>query len=148
MKYLIFHESQLYQKEDSSSVRDGAAGKRQEDKSITSFEEQYQEIALNCFRYLDFKSFEQVDRLTFPEYKLLMEAVKLKEVDKDYRNHLQAFLNLAVKAKKKAGKNKQKPVFSRFKQFYDYEKEIEKVRKKESIKTRFSGIDSLLKKGV
>lgn len=86
--------------------------------------------------------------MTFPEYKLLMEAVKLKEVDKDYRNHLQAFLNLAVKAKKKAGKNKQKPVFSRFKQFYDYEKEIEKVRKKESIKTRFSGIDSLLKKGV
>lgn len=115
---------------------------------MTSFDEQYQEIALNCFRYLGFKSFEQVDRLTFPEYKLLMEAVKLREVDKDYRNHLQAFLNFAVKAKKKAGKNKLKPVFSRFKQFYDYDKEIERVRNKKDAQARFSGIDSLLKKGV
>lgn len=77
-----------------------------------------------------------------------MEAVKLREVDKDYRNHLQAFLNFAVKAKKKAGKNKLKPVFSRFKQFYDYDKEIERVRNKKDAQARFSGIDSLLKKGV
>ena len=105
-------------------------------------------MALNCFRYLDFKSFEEVDRLTIAEYNLLMEAVRLKQIDKDYRNHLQAFLNYAVKAEKKAGKNKSKPVFTKFKQFYDYEKELKKVKGKEEEKARFSGIGSLLKKGV
>ncbi|MBQ5906416.1 MAG: hypothetical protein IIW88_11165 [Clostridia bacterium] len=77
-----------------------------------------------------------------------MEAVRLKQIDKDYRNHLQAFLNYAVKAEKKAGKNKSKPVFTQFKQFYDYEKELKKVKGKEEEKARFSGIGSLLKKGV
>ena len=76
-----------------------------------------------------------------------MEAVRLKQIDKDYRNHLQAFLNYAVKAEKKVGKNKSKPAFTKFKQFYDYEKELKKVKGKEE-KTRFSGIGSLLKKGV
>ena len=103
---------------------------------------------MNCFRYLDFKSFEEVDRLTIAEYNLLMEAVRLKQIDKDYRNHLQAFLNFAVKAEKKSGKNKSKPVFTKFKQFYDYEKELKKVKGKEDEKARFSGIGSLLKKGV
>ena len=69
---------------------------------------------------MDFKSFEEVDRLTLPEYELLMEAAQLKQVDNDYRNHLQAFLNYAVKAEKKAGKGKSKPVYRKFKQFYDY----------------------------
>lgn len=77
-----------------------------------------------------------------------MEAVRLKQIDKDYRNHLQAFLNYAVKAEKKVGKNKSKPVFTKFKQFYDYEKELKKVKGKEEEKARFSGIGSLLKKGV
>ena len=107
----------------------------------------YREIALNCFRYLDFKSFDEVDRLTIPEYSLLMEAVKLKQVDMDYRNHLQAFLNFAVKAEKKAGKNKSRPVYRKFKQFFDYEAEIDKVRSRENGKARFSGIGKFLRKG-
>jgi hypothetical protein len=96
---------------------------------------------------LDFKSFAEVDRLTIPEYELLMEAAQLKQVDDDYRNHLQAFLNFAVKAEKKTGKNKSKPVYRKFKQFYNYEAELRKVSKKEQ-KSRFSGIGKLLKKGV
>ena len=102
---------------------------------------------MNCFRYLDFKSFDEVDRLTMPEYELLMEAVRLKQVDMDYRNHLQAFLNFAVKAEKKSGKNKSKPVYSKFKKFYDYEKAIEKAKNPGKEKSRFSGIGKLLKKG-
>ena len=101
---------------------------------------------MNCFRYLDFKSFAEVDRLTIPEYELLMEAVRLKQVDQDYRNHLQAFLNFAVKAEKKNGK-KSKPVYSKFKRFYDYESEIKKATKKVGEKSRFSGIGKLLNKG-
>ena len=104
----------------------------------------YREAALNCFRYLDFKSFEEVDRLTIPEYNLLMKAVQLKQVDQDYRNHLQAYLNFAVKAKKKRGKNWE-PVFRKFTQFYDYDEEIEKARNGGKKKSRFSGIGKLLK---
>lgn len=87
-----------------------------------------------------------MDRLTIPEYNLLMEAAQLKQVDEDYRNHLQAFLNFAVKAEKKSGKNKSKPVYRKFKQFYNYEAELRKVQKTEQ-KSRFSGIGKLLKKG-
>ena len=96
---------------------------------------------------MDFKSFADVDRLTIPEYKLLMEAVRLRQVDQDYRNHLQAFLNFAVKAEKKVGKNKSKPVYSKFKRFYDYEREIEKVTNKGGEKSRFSGVSKFLRKG-
>ena len=76
-----------------------------------------------------------------------MEAVRLKQIDMDYRNHLQAYLNFVVKAEKKTGKNKSKPVYSKFKRFYDYEKELEKVTKKEGEKSRFSGIGKFLRKG-
>lgn len=88
-----------------------------------------------------------MDRLTIAEYKLLMEAAQLKQVDADYRNHLQAFLNFAVKAEKKTGKNKSKPVYRKFKQFYNYEEELQKVTKK-TKKSRFAGIGKFLKKGV
>lgn len=111
----------------------------------------YKEIALNCFRYLDFKNFAEVDRLTVPEYRLLMDAVRLKQVDIDYRNHLQAYLNFAVKAEKKVGKNKSKPRFDKFQKFFDYEKAVEKAKngdtKSGNAKSRFSGIGKFLKKG-
>lgn len=81
-----------------------------------------------------------------PEYELLMESVRLKEVDKDYRNHLQAYLNFAVQAEKKVGKNKTRPVFDKFKKFYDYESEQEKARNKGKKKARFSGIGKLIKR--
>ena len=104
---------------------------------------------MNCFRYLDFKSFEEVDRLTIPEYNLLMEAARLKQIDLDYRNHLQAWLNFVVQAKKKAGKYKQKPVYKKFNQFYNYKEALEKKETKaKSEKSKFSGVGKLLKKGV
>lgn len=77
-----------------------------------------------------------------------MEAARLKEIDKDYRNHLQAWLNRLVKAEKKVGKNKIEPVFTKFEQFYDYEKHLGKVKGGNNKKSRFSGIGELLKKGV
>lgn len=105
-------------------------------------------MALNCFYHLDFKSFDEVNKLTIPEYNLLMEAARLKQVEKDYRNHLQAWLNRAVKAEKKAGKGKTKPVYTKFKQFYDYEKHFDKAKGNENKKSRFAGIGEFLKKGV
>lgn len=92
----------------------------------------------------------EVDRLTIAEYNLMMEAVELRQVDQDYRNHLQAFLNFAVKAEKKSGKNKSKPVYRKFKHFYNYEDELRKVKEKKTDrqKSRFSGFGKFLKKGV
>lgn len=84
--------------------------------------------------------------MTFAEYALLMEAVRLKQIDTDYRVHQQAFLNLAVKAQKKSGK-KTKYIYSNFEKFYDYKKKL-KEAKSEKQKSRFSGIGELLKKGV
>ena len=81
-----------------------------------------------------------------PEYLLLMKAVKLKQVDMDYRAHQQAFLNFAVQAEKKAGKNKTRPVYTTFKKFYDYEKEINKAKNKGKEKSRFSGLSKFLAK--
>lgn len=75
-----------------------------------------------------------------------MEAVQLKRVDMDYRGHLLAWLIRAVKAEKGKGKHI-KPVFTKFKQFYDYKAEIANVKKKESKKSRFAGIGKLLSKG-
>ena len=99
---------------------------------------------MNCFRYLGFKGFAEVDRLTIPEYELLMEAERLKQIDMDYRCHLLAWLTFAAKAEKKSGK-KTVPVYREFKKFYDYEKAL---KKKESTdkKGRFSGIGKFLKK--
>ena len=84
-----------------------------------------------------------MDQLTIPEYKLLIKAEKLKQVDKDYRNHLQAFLNFCVKAEKKAGKNKTKPIYTKFEKFYDYETAIAKTEGRVP-KNRFSGISHKL----
>lgn len=102
---------------------------------------------MNCFRYLGFKSLAEVDRLTIPEYELLMEAYQLNQVDEDRKIHWQAFLNFAVQAKKKAGKHKTRPVYNSFGKFYDYEKELTNVRKKKKQINKFSGIGNLLKKG-
>lgn len=103
----------------------------------------YREVALNCFRYLDFKSFAEVDRLTIPEYELLMEAVRLKQADTDYRNHLQAWLNFSVQATDKKGK----PRFKKFKQFFDYEKRLEKARPDSKKESKFSGLSKFFRKG-
>lgn len=102
---------------------------------------------MNCFRHFGFKSLEEFNRLTLPEYELLMKAARLREVDRDYRNHLQAYLNFAVKAMKKAGKNKQKPVYSSFKRFYDYEAELDKITIRVKKPDRFAGLKAHLKEG-
>lgn len=87
-----------------------------------------------------------MDRLTIPEYELLMTAARYREVDKDYRNHLQAFLNFCVQSRRKAGK-KEKPVYNTFTKFYNYEKELEKVKRSgKKEKSRYDGIGKYLRR--
>ena len=128
--------------------REAEDGRGRSEKAGTdglNFEDTYKEVALNCFRYLNFKSFDEVDKLTIPEYNLLMEAVQLKEVDKDYRNHLQAFLNFAVKAEKKVGKGRTKPVYQRFRKFFDYEKEVDRIKNRKQKNERLDIIGRMMK---
>lgn len=69
-------------------------------------------------------------------------------LDDSLREHRQAFLNLAVQAQKKAGKGKTRPVYRRFEQFFNYDRELDKLKsRKKQKKSRFSGIGKLLKKG-
>lgn len=72
-----------------------------------------------------------------------MDAVKLKQVDMDYRNHLQAWLTFSAKATNKKGK----PIYKKFSKFYDYEKEVEKITRKGEKKSRFSELGKFLKRG-
>ena len=75
-----------------------------------------------------------------------MKAEKLKQVDLDYQAHRQAYLNFIVKAERKAGKGKTKPVYTTFEKFYDYQKEIDRVLHPNK-RSRFAGIGRILKKG-
>ncbi len=74
-----------------------------------------------------------------------MQAVRLKQVDTDYRVHQQAYLNFAVKAEKKVGKNKTKPVYSTFEKFFDYEKAIRMAKGKSKKESKFSALSRFLK---
>lgn len=86
----------------------------------------YEDIIINCFRYLGFKSLYDIEILEFHEYALRMRAFNLSEVDKKYYMHLQAWLNHQVTATEERGK-KQVPVFKSFKQFFDFEKELKEI---------------------
>lgn len=83
----------------------------------------YENIALNCFRYLGYKSFDDVDRLNLREYRVLMKAVNLKTVDRMFDIHLSAFKNFEVRARKKSGR----PVYRNFDKFYNYRREVDRV---------------------
>ena len=74
------------------------------------------------------------------EYELMMEALELRMLDESLHEHRQAFL---VKAEKKAGKGKTKPVYKRFRQFFDFDKELKKMKNRRKP-SRFAGITKLL----
>ena len=82
---------------------------------------------MNCFRYFGFRSLDEVDRLTIKEYSMLCEAEKYKQVDKQKDIALSAWLTFVASAKKKVGKNL-KPVYPTFESFFDYAKELKKLK--------------------
>lgn len=90
---------------------------------------------LNCFRYLEFNSIEQVDLLLLREYGLLMKAHALKRLDEEHAIHRQAWINQQAKATKQQGKSIVSE-WRTFKQFFDYD-QLEKdiLQKKEENKS-------------
>lgn len=59
------------------------------------------------------------------EYNILSEAYALKYVDRERDLHELAYLTFSATATKKSGK----PVYKTFKKFFDYDKELEKVKR-------------------
>src|SRR5699024_9113747 len=105
----------------------------------------YDDIALNCFRYLGLKSFEEVDDLLLDEYLLLMKAFNLKRVDTEYDYHLQAWLSQQVQSTEQQCKNSV-PVYKKFKDFYHYEERVNDILKPEPKQVKRTRIELLLLK--
>lgn len=98
-------------------------------------------MALNCFRFFGFRSLDEVDRLTLKEYEMLCEAEQYKQLDKQKDIALNAWLTFLATAKKKVGKNL-KPVYPTFESFFDYSKELRRLKGDavDELKERYKAI--------
>lgn len=70
--------------------------------------------------------FNEIDRLTIPDYDLRMKAYQLKQLDRQYEIHMQAWATVMAGQTKKG-----KPVFRTFDKFFDYQKAEEKILNKQ-----------------
>lgn len=99
-----------------------------------------------CFRYFDFKSFKEVDVLSFRELLILTKVARLKEVDRQYALHEQAFLNLAVQSTDSSGKRYK---FNNFNKFFNYTKAYNTalgIKQKKKSTAEAARMDSLLRR--
>ena len=131
----------MYKENDPGDPETGGGSERveKEDPSYSL----YEEIAINCYRYLGLTTPDQVDALTIPDYKIMMEAYDLRAIDEQEKIHQMAFATLRVKEKNKSG-NKYK--YRRFEDFFDKEKmEKETLIKHGRIKEKFGGLKNLLR---
>jgi hypothetical protein len=87
----------------------------------------YEEIVVNSLAFLGFHDFEDIDRMTLEEYTLRCKAYEMQNVKNMYDLHVQAWLDREINAEKKTGKNKTKPVYRKLTDFFDVEKEYERV---------------------
>ena len=78
-------------------------------------------------RYCDIYDPEKLGNITLNQYSLMMKAVNLKRVDREFEIHLQSWTNNQVKATKKTGKTT-KPYYKTFDEFYDYRNRIDEVK--------------------
>lgn len=58
--------------------------------------------------------------MSYDEYRLRMQAHRLRQIDEALRLHEMAWLNREIHAEKPAGKHRTKPVYTRFEKFFDY----------------------------
>ncbi len=87
--------------------------------------------------------------MTLYEYNMRMTAFRLKQADREYEIHLQAWMNREIKAKREAGKNKLVFVYKTFKQFFDLEKRVRGImqaEEKTGVNMKSQGIYNLMKK--
>lgn len=90
-------------------------------------------------------SLEQVDALTVKEFDWMMEAERLKQVDRDFWIHRLAFQNFRVKDRKKSGKGS-KFVYTTFRKFFNYEAELKRAQDKPAKETKLPGLYEYMRK--
>ena len=87
----------------------------------------YHEIVLNSLAYLGLVSMQEIERMTFDEYLIRLEAFQLRAIKRNEELAYQAWLNQQVQATTGSSKNP-KPKFRKFDQFFDTNKMIDEVR--------------------
>ena len=87
----------------------------------------YHEIVLNSLAYLGLVSMREIEKMTFDEYLIRVEAFQLRTIKRNEELAYQAWLNQQVQATTGSSKNP-KPKFRKFDQFFDTNKMIDEVR--------------------
>lgn len=87
----------------------------------------YHEIVLNSLAYLGLVSMREIEKMTFDEYLIRLEAFQLRTIKRNEELAYQAWLNQQVQATTGSSKNP-KPKFRKFEQFFDTNKMIDEVR--------------------
>ena len=86
----------------------------------------YEYIIINCIRYFNITNISDIDKMTFNNYILLMRGKRLQLFDEDYKLYKLAFLNRQINLTKQQGK-KEIYIYKTMKDFFDYEKEYNKL---------------------
>ena len=87
----------------------------------------YHEIVLNSLAYLGLVSMREIEKMTFNEYLIRLEAFQLRTIKRNEELAYQAWLNQQVQATTGSSKNP-KPKFRKFDQFFNTNKMIDEVR--------------------
>lgn len=87
----------------------------------------YHEIVLNSLAYLGLENIQEIEKMTFDEYLIRLEAFQLRTIQRNEELAYQAWLNQQVQATTGSSKNP-KPKFKRFDQFFDTNKMVDEVR--------------------
>lgn len=87
----------------------------------------YHEIVLNSLAYLGLEDIQEIEKMTFDEYLIRLEAFQLRTIKRNEELAYQAWLNQQVQATTGSSKNP-KPKFRRFDQFFDTNKMVDEVR--------------------
>lgn len=66
--------------------------------------------------------------MTPHQYRLMTKALRLRQVDEDFKSHWLAYTTFMAQATKKQGK-KEVPVYKTFRSFFNYEEELKKAEK-------------------
>ena len=102
-------------------------------------------------RWFGMNNIQEIERMTQYEYELRMTAFQLKRLDRERDIHWQAWENNQVKAEKNVGTKtnpKTVPVFTTFKDFFDYEKLENQIKgiDTDEVKFKDDNLKALLKK--
>lgn len=85
-----------------------------------TYEEEWRELCITCFRYLDVKSLDEILEMTLEEIGLRLEAYRYKRIDIEHDMHWQAYLNLRVNQKREVNNGKAyEYVYADFNDFFN-----------------------------